>query len=357
MSVKNYSDLTYRGQVQRLRRLVETALGEYGLAGSTLKFIQHAENATFDVRSNGRAGGRFLARVHRPEYHTVPEIRSEMMWLKALSADTGLHVPRPRPNIHGDTVTVIDDAGVPGPRPMVLLEWMPGRIREEGHRPVQLRRLGRLMAQLHEHASTWNPPAGFCRGEWRWDGLFGKDFGVGLSEQELWDTVPDKGRKVMREAAEIARATMRKLGTGHDVYGLIHADLHLGNLVFAGNSIKPIDFDDCGYGYWLYDLAVIIDDLHGRPESTALLQALLDGYEEVRRLSRDQLDYLDDFVAARRVSLALWVFSMARTNPGMADWVDGALERSVPRMEEFLRNRRKGESRILANVLLGQDGD
>ena len=34
-------------------------------------------------------------------------------------------------------------------------------------------------------------------------------------------------------------------------YGLIHADLHLGNVVFEGEVPHPIDFGRCGYGFSL----------------------------------------------------------------------------------------------------------
>ncbi|WP_308460917.1 phosphotransferase [Brevibacillus formosus] len=35
-------------------------------------------------------------------------------------------------------------------------------------------------------------------------------------------------------------------------YGIIHGDLHQGNIVFHNGDPRPIDFGRCGFGYYLY---------------------------------------------------------------------------------------------------------
>ena len=40
--------------------------------------------------------------------------------------------------------------------------------------------------------------------------------------------------------------------------GLIHADLHHGNLLLHDDSLTAIDFDDCAYGSYAFDLAMPI---------------------------------------------------------------------------------------------------
>ena len=44
-------------------------------------------------------------------------------------------------------------------------------------------------------------------------------------------------------------------GTDIDRFGLIHADMRLGNLLVDGERVTLLDFDDCGFGWFLYDLA------------------------------------------------------------------------------------------------------
>ena len=58
--------------------------------------------------------------------------------------------------------------------------------------------------------------------------------------------------------------------------------------------------------------------------------ALLSGYAEVRPLPLEQLKHLDTFIAARLVSLMLWVTDMAQVNKSFApNWSAGT--RGQPR--------------------------
>ena len=50
-------------------------------------------------------------------------------------------------------------------------------------------------------------------------------------------------------------------GKGSNVYGLIHADLGTkANVLFHKGEARAIDFDDSGYGYWMYDLTTPLYD-------------------------------------------------------------------------------------------------
>ena len=77
--------------------------------------------------------------------------------------------------------------------------------------------------------------------------------------------------------------------------GLIHADLHLGNALFQRGDVKLIDFDDCGTGPRLYEVAVALWELRDGPDYPAFRDALLAGY----RAHRDvDVTHLDDYIAA-----------------------------------------------------------
>ncbi|MGF9699937.1 phosphotransferase [Paenibacillus sp. MABNR03] len=38
-------------------------------------------------------------------------------------------------------------------------------------------------------------------------------------------------------------------------WGIIHSDFHESNFVFYEDIPRPIDFSNCGYGFYLFDLA------------------------------------------------------------------------------------------------------
>jgi Ser/Thr protein kinase RdoA (MazF antagonist) len=58
------------------------------------------------------------------------------------------------------TTTAATSKDVPEPRVCSVLRWMDGRVHTAAPRPVHLRRLGSVMARLHNHAGQWRLPFG-----------------------------------------------------------------------------------------------------------------------------------------------------------------------------------------------------
>jgi Ser/Thr protein kinase RdoA (MazF antagonist) len=339
--VKAFGELTYRGQVRRLRRLAQSALAEFGLSDARLTFIAQGENTTFRVDAPRAAPrqpaddpfveNRYVFRVHRPGYQSAASIGSELAWLAALRRDAGLVVPEPVP-VPASQATFLVKAstpGVPEQRNCSLLRWLKGRHANRRLRLDHFRALGQLMGQLHLHASRWQPPPAFTRRHWDWDGLFGDNAGFNLSAKEVWALVPSPYDELFAVVADRARQLFAELGQGSDVFGLIHADLFLGgdgNVLFSGGAARPIDFDDCGFGYWVYDLAVPLAHWQGSEIWPGVRDALLKGVAQVRPVPQTQLAHLDLFMAARHVSETLWSVDMAQVNPSFRAGLDGWLE-------------------------------
>jgi Ser/Thr protein kinase RdoA (MazF antagonist) len=90
----------------------------------------------------------------------------------------------------------------------------------------------------------------------------------------------------------------------------------------GGDAVRVIYFDYCGFGYWLYDLAVPLWDNRYRDDYPAYRAALLDGYAYHRELP--DLTHLDDFMATRYAAFGLWYAGMAQINPPFAAGLAGA---------------------------------
>lgn len=330
--VKSFTDLTHLGQVRRLGELARLALTEYELADSKMQLIFHGENTTFRVDATEARTGpddlrrynnrRFLLRVHRIGYQTREEIASELTWLGALRSMTSLVVPEPLQTRSGDPIASVSVPGLPEGRHCSLLRWIDGRFMRKNPRPVHFWNLGKLMAALHDQAVNWNPPAGFRRRSWDWDGLFGDNAGVGMSGDRVWSLMPTKYRSLFEPIADRVRGVIKRLGDGPEAVGLIHADLHLDNVLFKGAEAASIDFDDCGYGNWIYDFAVSLGDVVGEGEYGAFRDSLLGGYSECRPLPEGLLDHLDTFIAGRLVSLGIWLVGRAEDNPRFREKLD-----------------------------------
>jgi len=311
-----------RQRVARMRRLGIRALDAYPLMDPRLRFVADEENTTFRVDATAADGrDRFLLRVHRPARHgrnidSVAAIGSELDWLTALRASTDLLVPAPLRTIDGQLTTVAACPDVPEPRVCSVLRWMDGRVHAAAPRPVHLHRLGGVMARLHNHASQWHVPPGFVRIRWDWETFFGDTMVYGgIRAADVWDLLPDDLRHTFAQVASGMRPVMAHLGEGADNVGLIHADLHLGNTLFWRDEVRVIDFDDCGFGYWLYDIAVSLWELRHRNDYQQFQSALIDGYTRHRPLPPGGLAHLDDFIAAREVAFGLWFIGTAQVNP------------------------------------------
>ena len=108
-------------------------------------------------------------------------------------------------------------------------------------------------------------------------------------------------------AIEVVRASTRTLAEQPGAFGLIHGDLHYENVLFHTGEAQAIDFDDCGWGFHLYDLAVTLCELEGRPRYDELRDALLDAYVQIRRLPEDHAIHLGALFVLRRMQIVMWV--------------------------------------------------
>jgi Ser/Thr protein kinase RdoA (MazF antagonist) len=337
--VKPFEQLTERGQVRRLRRLGQAALPQYGLGDVKLSFIAYSENAVFRLEA---PHGRYALRVHRPGHQTEASLDSELAWMAALRRDAGLPVPEPRAALNGDLHVQASAPGVPGPRSVSLLRWIPGRRVNHRLRPVHFRSLGYLMARLHEHAVHWQPPEGFTRRHWDGDGLFGDEAGLNLPARQVWALLPEPHRASFGQVADETRALMDAWGKPPDAFGLIHADLSIGgegNVLHHQGQACPIDFDDCGHGYWIWDLATALAHWQTHPLWDVYRRSLLEGYALVRPFPGEQLAHLALFMAARHVSEILWAIDLAQHNPGFREGLGEWLEWAALHVDLYLKNK------------------
>jgi Ser/Thr protein kinase RdoA (MazF antagonist) len=338
--MKPYQDLTHLGRLRRLRQLARAALDAYGLNGARFALLRHAGNTLFrvwaaDPTSAATASevyepGQYLLRIHEPGYQATEAIELELAWLAAMCREAGLPVQEPIPARDGKLLIQVSIPGVPEVRNCSLLRWVKGRYLKHGIRPQHYRAQGRLMARLHNFAVQWHPPACPAKRRYDWEGLFQDDAGSGVPNREAWSLLPPSSAESFQIVAQQVRQVMNELGQGPDVYGLIHADLGLdANVLFWKGEPRAIDFDDSGFGYWVYDLAVALE--HGR-EDAAFPQfraALLDGYAEMRSLPQDQVKHVELFMAASDVYWSLWATGGAHLYPRWREGLAGRMERAA----------------------------
>ncbi|MEH2452958.1 phosphotransferase enzyme family protein [Nostoc sp.] len=151
-------------------RLALSVLAQYNVGAAQLVFLGHSENVTFrvDTRDGENSATFKVLRIHHPiaqlsdriwQQHAV--IESELMWLTALHQDTDLVVPYPLQNLSGTFITSVAIDDTSATLNCTLPNWVNGSPLDSEPTPTQARRVGELMAQLHQHTSLWELPSGF----------------------------------------------------------------------------------------------------------------------------------------------------------------------------------------------------
>jgi Ser/Thr protein kinase RdoA (MazF antagonist) len=265
-------------------------------------------------------------------------LRSQMLWLSDIRRTVRLPVPEPVPTADGSFVGCTSAEGVPGSLLFVLLRWIPGVHKKSDNRaPSDAFAIGSYIAKLHGHAERYSPPNGFARPRWDWDYLFGESallwrFGEALfSEDEL---------EMLCSTSKLVRGKLLALGEDRSVFGMIHRDLHPGtNILFHQGVVYAIDFDHCGWGYYLYDLARTYILLGGAP--MRMRETLLEGYQSERALPDNYREALELFVTMRLVEKINVQLSKVRLVPPReipSTWKTTSLQPNVKWLTGFLED-------------------
>jgi Ser/Thr protein kinase RdoA (MazF antagonist) len=308
---KPFSTLSERGQTRRMMHLARKALEAYALPVVRVTPLKQVYNKNFRITSLNCE--QYMLRICHPRRSSTEPVHSELLWLAALNRETELHVPEPVLNQEKQYITVIDDEDVPGSSLCLLFRWIKGRFLYQALTPPHLFQVGELMARLQNHAAQWELPAGFTRR--RVDNLFC----LRQDQDDHFDeTVADKAVQTVTEVStpqdgKLVEAVILKvwsvlkdLGEGPDTFGLIHADLHQWNYLFDHGQVGAIDFDDCGFGHWLYDLSVTLYCLRSHPDFDALRRAFLAGYRSTHSLTTEHEALINTFMALRTLQDMLW---------------------------------------------------
>ena len=154
-------------------------------------------------------------------------------------------------------------------------------------------------------------PAGFVRHAWDRDGLVGPDPLWG----RFWEAaVLGAGERRLIERAR-ARAHRALTACGHEPgrYGLIHADCNLDNMLLDGERVIILDFDDCGFGWHLFDLATVWTLFIGSALAEEIRAGVVEGYRELRALPDEALAQMPLFELMRAFSYLGWVHTRSET--------------------------------------------
>lgn len=293
------------------------ALDAFGLPETEPQPIGKSENVVF--RADAPDGTTWALRLHRPGYHDLPALESDRL-LTAHLTQRGLLVPTGRRTMHGAWYAQVATADPEGSRLAGMTLWHPGQTLEsligKDRGPETwdwFERTGALLADLHNATADWTPPQGFTRHRLDAQGLVGEEPFWG----RFWDVpcLTDEERALLAKARESVAARLAALT---DPLILIHADAHPANVLVSGEQLGLIDFDDCAWGWPVFDMAVSLWSASSHPRFPELLDRFLGGYAQRRALPADAHAQLRLFLLMRTLMLIGW--SDARPDLAGRNW-------------------------------------
>jgi len=307
MSEAGGHDLSAGGEVMdRVRACAAAALDAYRTSpGTTIELLNVSENATFLLNDPGT--GPSVLRVHRLGYHTEAEIASELAWMDALRAEAGVRTPKVLAAADGRRVVSVPEPGGRSTRHCVRFEYLPGTEPDPDLSAGHYAELGEITGRMHQHARAWSRPAWFTRFRWDYAAAFGPGArwgrwqdGVGVGPAE---------RQILARLDQNLRDRLAAFGSGPERYGLVHADTRLANLLVHEGTVSVIDFDDAGFGWYLYDLGTTVSFFEDSPDVPALVDSWLEGYRRVADLPAEDQAEIWTFIMFRRLLLLAWIGS------------------------------------------------
>lgn len=320
-----------------LYAIAEQSLAAWGLKPDELELVSRSENTVFRLDMPDRQ--RYALRIHRPGYHTLPELESELLWTEALN-DAGIRVPVGVRTLDGPGYATIPTPDGESSRAVGLVNWLEGELlssviedeTDEARMVDHFHHIGRVLAAMNNQASAWAPPSAFTRHAFDVPGYVGEHPFWG----RFWDIPPlTRGqRDVLSRARAGIRETLSEYGKHRGTYSMIHADLHAHNiLIDPSGNLQAFDFDDAGFGWHQYDLAVVLFGLEDLPYFDAMTDALVDGYRSIRTFNEEALSLLPLFLLIRRLVLISWQWE--RPELGRRHGIEAYIADTCDRVDAF----------------------
>ena len=224
--------------------------------------------------------------LRRPEH----QVRSEIEWLRFL-AENNAGVAAPVGEIKS-----FDD-GHGAAFVAAVFEKAEGTHPEPEVKNARFYEIyGATIGRLHAVTKRFQPSAEFSRPTWSEE------------TREVETNLPSDDEAVRHRVLEL-REKLEQLPTTEDWYGLIHQDPHTGNLHRDDRGrITLFDFDDCVFGHYIYDIAMVFfyagfrDDDPAEP-TRRFFADFMRGYNSEHELPDECFSTIPLFMKLREIDL------------------------------------------------------
>lgn len=246
------------------------------------------------------ANRKYILRVYRNDWRKQEEINFELELLTYLGERTALVAALVYTKT-GNPCFSVDSPE--GKRTIALFNYAAGEAPENNITVTESELLGGAVANIHALSESFS--ASYARPV--------LDLSY-LVDESILAIKPFLDQQAWRYMAGLQKILYNKiplLASEPGVYGICIGDVNPGNFhVNDNNKITLFDFDQCGYGYKVFDIAKYISSLHSVNDSKRIATAFLDGYQNIRQLSQAETDAIPYY----EIISVIWVMAIHAYN-------------------------------------------
>jgi len=270
--------------------VLETAYELFGIDKKFVEFIGGFENLVYSFKKDNED---YILRFVHSSHRSFEQVEAEIEFIDYLDSNKA-SVSTIVLSLHNNIVEKIN-SGNTYFSVSVFTKAPGGTIVQEKITDEFLYTFGKEIATLHVLSKSYKPK--YVRHQWYDENYIG----IGkrnLKKEELC---------IITKIEEIV-LKLRKADRSKESYGLIHADLHFGNIFVTNDSMTFFDWDDCSYQPFINDFAVItfdrvaytkLDNLERAKRANEFLTPILKGYSEVNKINKDWFEYFHLFMKYR----------------------------------------------------------
>jgi len=302
--------------------ILQEAMRRYGIAPDRIRLLDGFESFMYEFE---RDGAEYILRIGHSLRRSIPMIQGEVNWINYLAAGG---VPAARAILSEDDrlVELIDDGQGERFLATAFVKARGGHPKRANWTPHFYEAYGALVGRMHALSKRYTPDPSTWRPQW--------DDPLMLEVEQFLP--PSEAIAVEKYRTLIGY--LHALPKDANSYGLIHQDAHTGNLFMdeAGN-LTLFDFDDCVYGWFIYDIAMVLFyavpfDPSGASSFTGeFMPHFLRGYRCENHLDAAWLKEIPYFLKQREIDLYAIIHRSFDVNnldePWVVSYMDGRKKR------------------------------
>ena len=267
--------------------ICQKALQQYDITEYKTRLLWKGMNTTFLIHDQKNVNNQYVLRVSPKGWLNVEYINTEAKVIEYLNNFDDISTSKIIRNSAGELISVISLS-----KQAVQVTALFERISSPFYKDIlgeeELKSIGRDIAKLHNHLFNFSESNKLARPTWDYNGIFG--IGGILDYSKISNYLSEEQQQYCLKALKYLKIKLDKIKINRNNFGFIHGDTYYQNIYRNGNKNGFIDFDMCGWGYYLNDIYSFY-----WPEKQLELcspnKLVIEGYGSVRPLP----DYYDQF--------------------------------------------------------------